>query len=87
MPYKGMSAAVIVHYIREGTRLPQPEDCPEELWDLLWSCWDAERTKRPNFAKIVTTLTGRPTEGLSRGKSVRTKKTIMRDQQLYQQVI
>lgn len=85
-PYGKVKGGQVVTLLAEGVRLPQPENCPPDLWDILMLCWEYEPTDRPTFAKIVTMLTGKATGGFSRGKSVRTKKTIVQDQKLYQQV-
>lgn len=31
-------------------------DCPEALYQLMLDCWQKQRTHRPSFASIVTTL-------------------------------
>lgn len=32
-----------------GYRLPQPENCPQDVHDLMMKCWEEERTERPSF--------------------------------------
>lgn len=31
-------------------------DCPEALYQLMLDCWQKQRTHRPSFSSIVTTL-------------------------------
>lgn len=34
-------------------RLPQPSDCPKEIFDLLCECWQIDPIRRPNISDIV----------------------------------
>jgi serine/threonine protein kinase len=42
--------------LRSGERPRVPEDCPEALVSLINECWSLDRTKRPKFKEICTTL-------------------------------
>lgn len=46
----------VIKSIEKGYRLPAPMDCPEALYQLMLDCWQKQRTHRPSFASIVTTL-------------------------------
>ena len=36
-----------------GYRLPQPEDCPQEMYKLMLWCWKADAEERPTFMEIL----------------------------------
>ena len=42
--------------LRSGERPWVPDDCPEALVSLIKECWSLDRTKRPKFKEICTTL-------------------------------
>lgn len=46
----------VIKSIEKGYRLPAPMDCPEALYQLMLDCWQKQRTHRPSFASVVTTL-------------------------------
>ena len=43
--------------VPKGLKLPEPENIPGELWQLMNSCWDLQPEKRPDFAKVCRKLT------------------------------
>lgn len=32
--------------------LPQPNNCPKEIYDLMQECWQRNESQRPNFREI-----------------------------------
>ena len=42
--------------LRSGERPRVPDDCPEALVSLINECWSLDRTKRPTFKEICSTL-------------------------------
>lgn len=55
-PYWNWSNQDVIKSIEKGYRLPAPMDCPEALYQLMLDCWQKQRTHRPSFSSIVTTL-------------------------------
>lgn len=55
-PYWNWSNQDVIKSIEKGYRLPAPMDCPEALYQLMLDCWQKQRTHRPAFSSIVTTL-------------------------------
>ncbi|XP_052740557.1 tyrosine kinase receptor Cad96Ca isoform X2 [Bicyclus anynana] len=55
-PYPGLSAGDVMRKVREGHRLEKPEHCRRELYNIMYYCWEAEPTARPDFTEIVGML-------------------------------
>jgi len=51
-PYEGLSFAETFQKIQSGYRLPKPEYCPQEVYDLMLRCWSKNPDSRPNFEEI-----------------------------------
>ncbi|XP_066233840.1 tyrosine-protein kinase Mer isoform X2 [Saccopteryx leptura] len=49
-PYPGVQNHEIYDYLLHGHRLKQPEDCLDELYEIMHSCWRAEPLDRPTFS-------------------------------------
>ncbi|NIG58681.1 c-kit receptor [Pontoporia blainvillei] len=53
-PYPGMPVdSKFYKMIKEGFRMLSPEHAPEEMYDIMKTCWDADPLKRPTFKQIV----------------------------------
>ncbi|XP_076989832.1 tyrosine-protein kinase Mer isoform X2 [Tamandua tetradactyla] len=48
-PYPGVQNHEIYEYLVHGLRLKQPDDCPDELYQVMYSCWRADPLDRPTF--------------------------------------
>lgn len=46
----------VITKVTKGVILPRPSNCPEDLWDLLCSCWQLNPQDRPSFRTITVTL-------------------------------
>ncbi|CAK1546228.1 unnamed protein product [Leptosia nina] len=55
-PYPGLSAGDVMRKVREGHRLEKPEHCRRELYNIMYYCWEAEPSSRPEFKEIVVML-------------------------------
>ncbi|KAB0379335.1 hypothetical protein FD755_007119 [Muntiacus reevesi] len=51
-PYPGVQNHEIYDYLLHGHRLKQPEDCLDELYEIMHSCWRAEPLDRPTFSVL-----------------------------------
>uniref|UniRef100_A0A3Q3MHE1 receptor protein-tyrosine kinase n=1 Tax=Labrus bergylta TaxID=56723 RepID=A0A3Q3MHE1_9LABR len=49
-PYPGIQNHEIYDYLLEGHRLKQPTDCLDELYEIMYSCWRADRWTDPLYA-------------------------------------
>ncbi|NXP12967.1 ROS1 kinase, partial [Thinocorus orbignyianus] len=55
-PYPGFSNTEVLHHVRSGGRLETPNNCPDDLCDLMKRCWAQEPHNRPTFAYIQDIL-------------------------------
>ncbi|CAG2239895.1 Tyrosine-protein kinase Btk29A,Tyrosine kinase receptor Cad96Ca,Discoidin domain-containing receptor 2,Tyrosine-protein kinase receptor TYRO3,Putative neurotrophin receptor LTRK 1,ALK tyrosine kinase receptor,Tyrosine-protein kinase ABL2,Tyrosine-protein kinase abl-1,Tyrosine-protein kinase receptor UFO,Macrophage colony-stimulating factor 1 receptor,Leukocyte tyrosine kinase receptor,Tyrosine-protein kinase receptor Tie-1,Receptor-type tyrosine-protein kinase FLT3,ALK tyrosine kinase receptor homolog scd- len=55
-PYQARTNIEVLHYVRSGGQLEQPEHCPEELFVLMKSCWSYSPEDRPDFTYILQQL-------------------------------
>ncbi|NXQ82134.1 ROS1 kinase, partial [Nyctibius grandis] len=55
-PYPGFSNTEVLHHVRSGGRLESPNNCPDDLCDLMTRCWAQEPHNRPTFSCIQDKL-------------------------------
>ncbi|KAJ9583818.1 hypothetical protein L9F63_021821, partial [Diploptera punctata] len=55
-PYPAMTNLEVLHYVRNGGRLGQPNNCPEELYQLMLKCWNYNPEIRPTFKYCLEVL-------------------------------
>lgn len=49
-----MSNVEVKEHVLKGERLQKPDEkCPENVWDLIKSCWNADTDERPAFSKLL----------------------------------
>jgi len=41
-------------FLEAGNRLACPEECPAEVYDVMYSCWLEDASKRPTFYLLET---------------------------------
>ncbi|XP_074860257.1 activated CDC42 kinase 1 isoform X3 [Carettochelys insculpta] len=52
-PWVGLSGSQILHKIdKEGERLPRPEDCPQDVYNVMLQCWAHKPEDRPTFVAL-----------------------------------
>lgn len=56
IPYPGMSNPEVIRSLERGYRMPRPEHCPEELYDIMMRCWKNRPEERPTFEYIQSVL-------------------------------
>lgn len=43
----------ILHKVdKEGERLPKPEDCPQDIYNVMLQCWAQKPDDRPTFVAL-----------------------------------
>ncbi|XP_069869407.1 tyrosine-protein kinase Mer [Dipodomys merriami] len=51
-PYPGVQNHEMYDYLLHGHRLKQPEDCLDELYEIMYSCWSTDPLDRPTFSML-----------------------------------
>ncbi|XP_075265796.1 uncharacterized protein LOC142358239 isoform X1 [Convolutriloba macropyga] len=55
-PYPGIPNHEVYDHLQTGMRLKQPDNCPDQLYDIMMSCWRTNPTHRPTFLEVVSQL-------------------------------
>ncbi|KAM9703868.1 tyrosine-protein kinase Blk [Menidia menidia] len=56
IPYPGMTNPEVIRCLDRSYRMPKPEGCPEELYDIMMMCWKEKPDNRPTFEHLQNTL-------------------------------
>lgn len=51
-----MSNPEVIRALERGYRMPRPEHCPEELYNIMTRCWKNHPEERPTFEYIQSVL-------------------------------
>lgn len=52
----GMTKGEVISSIQHGYRMPQPGNCPTELYHMMLNCWKEKPDDRPTFEYIQSVL-------------------------------
>nr|XP_058973645.1 fibroblast growth factor receptor 4-like isoform X1 [Pocillopora verrucosa] len=55
-PYPGMNRDQVIDQLHIGYRMPKPQYCSDEVYAIMWQCWQQEPEARPTFLEIGKTL-------------------------------
>ncbi|XP_069467136.1 proto-oncogene tyrosine-protein kinase receptor Ret [Ambystoma mexicanum] len=55
-PYPGIAPERLFNLLKTGYRMERPENCSEEMYNLMLRCWKQEPDKRSTFAEISKEL-------------------------------
>ncbi|NXC37123.1 MERTK kinase, partial [Campylorhamphus procurvoides] len=55
-PYPGVQNHEIYEFLFHGQRLKKPEDCSDELYEIMSACWRADPATRPTFSQLKVHL-------------------------------
>ncbi|VDM45216.1 unnamed protein product [Toxocara canis] len=58
-PFPGVQPLDMIHHLENGHRNAKPDKCPDEIYDMMQACWQADPDRRPSFALLKTQLTNR----------------------------
>ena len=56
IPYSEMTESEVLEKVYEGYRMSRPLECPEELYELMQSCWKENASSRPTFQTLCWQL-------------------------------
>lgn len=51
-----MTKGEVISSIQHGYRMPQPDNCPSELYHLMLDCWKDKSDVRPTFEYMQSAL-------------------------------
>ncbi|XP_053488483.1 tyrosine-protein kinase receptor TYRO3 isoform X2 [Ictalurus furcatus] len=57
-PYPGVENSEVYEYLIKGERLKQPSDCPDDIYEIMHSCWSPVPKCRPSFQQLIAQLEG-----------------------------
>ncbi|XP_056422342.1 tyrosine-protein kinase FRK [Hyla sarda] len=52
MPYPGMNGRQALEKLEQGYRIPKPFNCPQDLYNIMLECWNANPENRPTFETL-----------------------------------
>ncbi|XP_062453725.1 insulin receptor-related protein [Rhea pennata] len=52
-PYQGMSNEQVLHFVMDNGVLERPENCPDQLHELMCLCWQQNPRQRPSFVQLL----------------------------------
>ncbi|XP_053548860.1 proto-oncogene tyrosine-protein kinase receptor Ret [Bombina bombina] len=55
-PYPGIAPERLFNLLKTGYRMEKPENCSDEMYNLMLKCWKQEQDKRPTFGEISKEL-------------------------------
>ncbi|XP_073481237.1 tyrosine-protein kinase Blk [Aquarana catesbeiana] len=56
VPYAGMSNPEVIQLLDQGYRMPCPENCTTELYEIMLKCWREKPEERPTFEYLQSVL-------------------------------
>ncbi|CAL4130029.1 unnamed protein product [Meganyctiphanes norvegica] len=56
IPYPGTTNIELIELLPSGYRMPKDQACPQNLYELMIECWNAEPQKRPTFHTLTWAL-------------------------------
>ena len=51
-PYPGVPSHDLYRMVKDGYRMECPDNCSEEIYAIMMSCWEAEPSDRPTFTQL-----------------------------------
>ncbi|XP_070543914.1 proto-oncogene tyrosine-protein kinase receptor Ret-like isoform X2 [Ptychodera flava] len=51
-PYPGIPPERLFHILKTGHRMEKPDNCSEELYDIMLRCWKTRPQERPTFVEL-----------------------------------
>jgi serine/threonine protein kinase len=57
LPYLGLSNEEAIEAVRSGQTMSRPNEfCPDDVYEVMLSCWSKHSDKRPTFNEILDNL-------------------------------
>ncbi|NXL85915.1 INSRR protein, partial [Alectura lathami] len=55
-PYQGMSNEQVLRFVMDNGVLERPENCPDQLYELMCLCWQQNPRQRPSFVQLLESI-------------------------------
>ncbi|XP_038066681.1 angiopoietin-1 receptor-like [Patiria miniata] len=55
-PYPGIESKSLAERLLDGYRMPKPDNCADEIYNLMLKCWHEVPSKRPTFKVLYQAL-------------------------------
>ena len=55
-PYPGVLHKDLLHYLKSGDRMENPDSCPQYIYNLMLKCWEFIPDERPSFEEVLVDL-------------------------------
>ncbi|XP_045499325.1 tyrosine-protein kinase Shark isoform X1 [Colias croceus] len=59
-PYGDMRGTEVIQLVESGERLERPDNCPDEIYQVMLDCWAYTPEVRPTFSKLVDVFSQHP---------------------------
>ena len=73
-PYPGLPPEELLDFLNNDKRMPQPAQCPLEIYTIMRDCWNKDPELRPTFPALVDHLGRILEKRLEKVQSVCVKK-------------
>ncbi|XP_052767193.1 uncharacterized protein LOC128207991 isoform X2 [Mya arenaria] len=57
VPYPGLNHTQLQNALKLGTRMERPDNCSQEIYDIMLLCWEQVLLERPSFTDLCVTFT------------------------------
>lgn len=54
--FSGMGSKEAFENVQNGYRIPRPQVCPDDVYDVILTCWHRNAASRPSFDFLNTFL-------------------------------
>ncbi|XP_068223675.1 tyrosine-protein kinase HTK16 [Palaemon carinicauda] len=59
-PYGELPGFKVIELLEKNERLPQPEKCPDSVFNMMLQCWRYKDRSRPSFKELATVFRTKP---------------------------
>lgn len=59
-PYGNMKGADVIKMVEKGSRLSKPDACPDNVFNIVSSCWNYDAKDRPTFRFLTDFFSNDP---------------------------
>jgi len=51
-PYPGIPIEKLFELLKSGYRMQKPQNCPNDIYDIMLNCWDEKQSSRASFTDL-----------------------------------